>query len=244
MSGESTTRRLVPPILLAVAVLGGCAKPYDPFQVPREEARERIADVAMVPAQVSSFVMDPLEARATFEVPATRRLERAGIRVIPSETWQTLWNQAAMDLGGVYDPSTGRPDSDRYKLAREAVYRALKTDHGADAVLYLSIHTLDLYMTGAKPSFCGGEGGVYFPGRGFPFGTTTLVHAACLHANLYDLDRRYLYGIRHALEVIETYAQQTRAVRSRAARFRNTSIVAKAIEAVIGPLAENAADGR
>ena len=140
---------------------------------------------------------------------------------------------------GSTTPSTGEAEGDRFRLVREAVYRSLETDHGADAVLYLTVRVVDLYMTFRNVSFCGGQDEVNFPGAGYLF-QSTLVRATCLHADFYDMDQRHLYGIRHALEVIETYAEQTRAVRPRAARLRNRAVLAAAVEEVVGPFADNA----
>jgi hypothetical protein len=231
-------------LVVSIGALGGCAKPFDPFQVPREDVRGRVRTIAMAPANVPQSMMSLTEARTTLEPFARDRLEEAGFRVIPSETWQALWLQSATDLGGVYDASTGAVDKERFPLVREAVYRALANEYGAHAVLYLSVSLFDLYNTGSKVHYCGGASKVYFPSDDSPepdlFLEVTMARAACITASLYDMEARHLYGIRHALEVIETFARQTRAIRPEGERLKDPVQIKQALEAIIGPLADGA----
>jgi len=235
-------------LIVSISVPGGCAKPFDPFQVPREDVRGRIRTIAMVPAYVPQSMMSLADTRATFEPFAKDRLESAGFQVIPSETWAELWQQAAADLGGVYDASTGEVDEERFLLVREAVYRTLESEYGAHAVLYLNVSLNDLYSTGSHVHFCGGSGKVYFPSDDSAepdrFLAVTMVRAACISANLYDMEIRYLYGIRHALEIVETYARQTRAIRPEGERLKDPTQIERALEAIIGPLADGAGPSR
>ena len=62
-------------VTLCVFALGGCAKPYDPYQVPRAEVRSRVRTIAISPHVVPYRHMDEIEARALFEPLATERLE-------------------------------------------------------------------------------------------------------------------------------------------------------------------------
>jgi len=230
--------------IFVFGMLGGCAKPFNPFQVPSEDVRRSVSNIAMAPAYVPQTMMSLADARATFEPVATARLETAGFHVIPSETWAELWKQAATDVGGVYDASTGAVDEERFLLVREAVYRALENGHDAHAVLYLNVALESLYLTGSHVRFCGGDGKVYFPSEGSEepdlYLDVTMVRAACVSANLYDMETRYLYGIRHALEIIETYAEQTRAVRPEGERLKDPAQIEEALEAIVGPLADGA----
>lgn len=184
------------------------------------------------------------DARATFEPVATDRLESAGFRVIPSEAWEELWIQSAQDVGGIYDRSSGEIDEERGELVREAVYRALESEYEVQAVLYLSVRAEELYDTVGNPAFCGGRRRAYFPFASSPepgdYLNVTLARALCLSASLYDMETRYLYGIRNPLEVIETYANQTRAVRPKEERLRDPERIEGALEAVVGPLADGA----
>jgi hypothetical protein len=66
----------------------------------------------------------------------------------------------------------------------------------------------------------------------------TLVMALCLDVGLLDLESRELSGIRDGLEIIETYAQQTRAVRPRSQRLRDRARLVQSVEATMGPLAD------
>lgn len=235
--------------ILASAI--GCAKPYDPFQVPRDEIREGIRTVAVSPHAAPYSQMDADRSRETFEPAATRRLEAAGLRVVPSEVWSGIWRRAAQDLGGLYDPSTAEYDKEKLELVQEALYTELANDHDVDAILLLRVVQVERDLTFAELSFCGKRGRVNFlaPQRaGSPepnkrrnkggIGPVVAAYASCLSASLYDMEGNFLYGIRHGLEVFDTYARQTRAKLPRDERLRDPAAIEEALEAVIGPLAD------
>jgi hypothetical protein len=230
--------------LMLFGTLAGCAKPYDPFQVPKEDLRGRTTTIAMAPANVPQSMMSLTDTRASFEPIAAERLEAAGFKIVPSETWEDLWTQAATDVGGVYNASTGAADEERLNLVQDAVYRALEDEHQVHAVFYLTVDVDDYYNTGPEPYYCGSRGQVYFPTDGFGVSflplDVTLARAACLTGRLFDMEQRYLYGIWHALEVFETYADQTRAVRPEGERLKDPARIREALEAVVGPLADGA----
>jgi len=206
--------------------------------------RGRLTTIAMAPVNISFSMMSQTDARATFEPTATERLERTGFKVIPSEVWEDLWNQSASDVGGIFDVSTGAVDEERFDLVRESVYQTLESEYDVHAVLYLAVEIDDYYNPGSTFYFCATRGEVYFPTdgslqRNFSL-DVTLARAACLVARLYDMERRFLYGVQSGLEVIETFAEQTRAVRPKSERLKDPDRIKEALEAVIGPLADGA----
>ncbi len=231
-------------LLLLAGAFAGCVKtvPYDPFKVPREQIRKEIQTIALMPIAVSSSLADLDVARERFEPSIVKRLEEAGLRVIDSSVWDELWLEVGTDIGEIYDPSTRKVDQERYDIVRFEVYRLLEANYDVDAILYVAITTVDLHMTWAdRLNFCGGSAPAYWPGgwSGTHGDRATLIVAACLSASLENFDDHQLYGIRTALEIIETYAHQTRATRPRDERFEDSARNAEAVELVIGPMADN-----
>ncbi|MEM9175914.1 MAG: hypothetical protein AAGC67_11830 [Myxococcota bacterium] len=238
-------------ILASLALSVGCAKPYDPFQVPRDDVRAQVRTVAISPYTAPHSQMDAERARATFEPLVTERLEAAGLTVVPSEVWLGIHRQAAEDLGGIYDPSTGEGDEEKLELLNETLYAELANQHDVDALLFLQVKQVRLDLKRAELDFCGKSGRVNFPkredGTGFSargtltgtgVGTVTLAYASCLSAMLFDMDRNFLYGIQHGLEVFDSYARQTRAKRPREERLKDPAVIEEAVETVVGPLAD------
>ena len=226
-------------LALAAIVCSGCATPtpFDPFQIPREQLRDRVRTIAVVPLHAAFGLID--EGRAQQEVlsPLVERLREAGYGIVAPEVWTALWTSYARDLGEVYDPSTARADSERWEIVESAVYSALASGHGADAVLYTSLELVDLLDTGSEVVLCGAIEPVYWPGPRPPR-HTVLARGLCLQVALFDMEESFLYGIRSGVEVIETYAEQTRARRSIEDRVRDEKKLHETIDRLVGPLVE------
>ena len=107
--------------------------------------------------------------------------------------------------------------------------------------LYLKIDAVALYLPGRTVKYCGtttDERIYWSPPEASVPNRATLVMALCLNTDLVDLEGRDLYGIRHSLETVETYAEQTRAVRPLAQRLQDRARLVAAVEATLGPLAD------
>jgi hypothetical protein len=223
---------------LAAAILA-CAKPYDPFRIPAAELRERVRTIALVPLRVSLDVADPALAREKIEPLVAARLAAGGFRVVGAQETERLWREAAAEVGDVFDPLSGEVDQELFDAVEDSVYHELRAEHGVDAVLWMRISAVELYLTGAKTTFCGTTDAVYWPGETLgTFEGTTLVLAACLNTTLYDMEERELYSIRSGLETIETFARQTRAERPMGERLQDPARLKQAVDETLGPLAD------
>jgi hypothetical protein len=228
--------------LATVALLAaGCAKPYDPFRVPRDELRGRVRTIALAPLRVDPDVVEDPSAHAWIEGLATARLVAGGFAIVEPREVERLWREAAADVGTVFDPVSGQLDKTRFELVEDAVYRELATRHRVDAVLYLHVYNVDLYLTGATVRFCGREDAAYWPGGLGLLDRPTLVRAACLGVSLYDMDERLLYTIKSGIEPLETYVRQTRAVRPVTERLQNGVRLQRAVDDALGRLADASA---
>jgi hypothetical protein len=212
---------------------------YDPFRIPAGELRERVRTIAIVPLRVSAGVADPALAREKIEPLVAARLAAGGFRVVGADEVDRAWRATVAEIGDLFDPVTGELDEERFEAVEDAVHHQLRTEHGVDAVLWMRVHAVELYLTGAKATFCGTTDAVYWPGDGLgTFESTTLVLASCLSTTLYDMEERELYTIRSGLETIETYARQTRAERPLGERLQDPARLREAVEGTIGPLAD------
>jgi hypothetical protein len=229
--------------LTAAALMSSCAAqtPYDPFKTPAREVRDRVRTIAVAPLIARATVADREAARAQIEPLVTARLQAAGFAVVPSEAMKKRWRQAADDVGAVFDPVSGEVDKDRFKTVEAAVYRDLGSELHVDAVLYLTIDPVVVYLPGQTVAYCGTSKGelLYWPtSAGALRDRATFAVVLCLNAGLSDLEGRTLYGIRYGLEPVETYAEQTRAVKPIAERLQDPGRIAQAVEQTVGPLAD------
>ena len=232
-------------VALVAMHLCACGVPrYDPFHTPASELRQRIQTIAVAPLAASSEFIDRDRLRSQVEPLVADRLRAGAFEVIPSDEVGRLLEQVGREVGDVFDPLTGEVDDERFDLVRGAVYRDLAAQHGVDAVLYIWLEVVPLYLVGSSVSYCGLTGDKpYWPGTGwgpsFWFESATVVSAFCLNVSLYDLERRKLYSIRYGLETFETYHSQTRAVRPKEERLRDLTRIGAAVEVTIGPLADS-----
>ena len=223
-------------VLIAVA----CAKPYDPFRIPAAELRARVHTIALAPLRVSAGVAEPTRARQEIEPLVVEQLAAGGFQVVASDEMERLWRSAAAEVGDVFDPVSGERDEERYEAVEAAVYHELRLQYQVDAVLWMRIYAIELFLVGSRAAFCGTVGPVYWSNPEKQIDSSeraTLVLATCVDAALYDLEERMLYGIRSGLETIETFARQTRAERPLEQRLRDPSRLREAVNATLGPLA-------
>lgn len=225
--------------IVAALLLNACARqPYDPFKTPAADLRSRVRTIALAPLIASSALVDSAAARARLEPMVSEQLRTGGFTVVPSEDMEAMWRRAAGDLGGVFDPISGETKKDTFEAVRAAVYRDLASQRSVDAVLYLSVAPVTILVPGASVPYCGITEPLYWPSSaGSLREEATLAVVLCLNAVLYDLEGRELYGIRHGLETVETYAAQTRAVRPLAQRLQNQPRLVEAVNATVAPLA-------
>jgi len=225
--------------LLAAAIASGCATPYDPFRIPAAELRARVHTIALSPLRVSPDAADLAFARAEIEPRVTSILTQAGFQVVSSDAMEDLWRAAASDVGGIYDPVTGKSDSERFDAVRSAVYRDLHAERDVDAILYLSLSYVELYLATPRVTFCATTDRVYWPdGPLERWEHAALVRATCLWVSLVDMEARELYGIRSGIEVVETFARQTLARLPQDQRLRDPARLDEAVQHVLMPLAE------
>lgn len=134
------TRRVL--ILIAGAALCATAvhagKKYDPFKIPRDQFVGQVKTVAL--RQVSGISKDYPRSdsvKAAFESLLTAELERAGLKVIPGNIYEHLWQEGLDSLGGaLFDPKTGARDTTRSRQVRIWSLGQLKARHHADALLH------------------------------------------------------------------------------------------------------------
>jgi hypothetical protein len=150
------------PSLLAVTlafalVSGGCVTtpPYDPFKVPREEIYSKIKTIALAPVGIPGNIQDPDAVKAKFEALIEAKLREAGFTIVPSRETAGIWDRMNKQLGGMFDPVTGKRDETKFKSVREHFLREVETKFKADAVLHPNIRTVMARFAGGQANWDG-----------------------------------------------------------------------------------------
>lgn len=143
--------------LATTLIGGGCATtaPYNPFKIPQEEFYGKIKTIALAPVGVPSDLEDPDPVKAKFESLIEAKLREAGFSVVSSREAADIFDKMNKQLGGIFDPVTGKRDETKFKAVREHALRELETKFKADAVLYPNIRPGTARFAGGRASWDG-----------------------------------------------------------------------------------------
>jgi hypothetical protein len=148
-------------ILLAMAavllIVGGCATttPYNPFNVSQEEFYSKTRTIALATVRLPSGVADPDSVKANFESMITAKLQEGGFLVVPSREFADTWKQMNEQIGGYFDPLTGKRDETKLKTVREHTMQEISTKFNADAVLFPTIYVVSVKWQGGTVKWHG-----------------------------------------------------------------------------------------
>jgi hypothetical protein len=80
---------------------------------------------------------------AWFDSVIADRLTGGGYNVVPVGRYAEIWDQIVVQMGGLFDGSTGELDQDKFDIARERLFIDLTDLFDADAVLYPEIWAVE-----------------------------------------------------------------------------------------------------
>jgi hypothetical protein len=148
---------LLTAVLATTLIGGGCATtaPYNPFKIAQEEFYGKIKTIALAPVGVPRDLEDPDPVKAKFEPLIEAKLREAGFSVVPSRESAEIFDKMNKQLGGIFDPVTGKRDETKFKTVREHALRELSTKFKADAVLYPNIRAGSARFAGGQANWDG-----------------------------------------------------------------------------------------
>jgi hypothetical protein len=234
------SRAWVVPVLVALMVVG-CATappPPDPYRVPREEVRGKVKKVALVPVHFSRDVNDPDALKGRIEALVAAKLNRGGIDVIPSSVYEGLWRPMVVDMGGIFDRMTGKLDAAKAKIVREHTLRELRSRHGADGVLYLSVAEGSATIASGRATWDGVTEA--YETHGF----RGKIRALSLAVTLADTNGVTLYSRRGGLQTVERLDHWGRSgYLSKAVLLTDDNLLVQAVNISLGDLSGKEATG-
>ena len=121
-------------IVFAVAAAAALAARADPFLVPRAEFWPSLKVVAVAPIGLPKDLADPA-VRRELQVEIERRLREAGLEVMGSEEVAAVTQATVKELGGPYDPMTGRLDAAKAATIDAEILGRLRAELHADALV-------------------------------------------------------------------------------------------------------------
>lgn len=128
-------------VLIIILLCAGCATTpkYTPFKVSKGEIYTKTKTIALMPLIVPAGMTDPDPVKVTFESLIEARLREAGFLIVPSGEFAEIFKRMTEQVGGYFDPVTGKLDEVKYNTVQKHTYEELRTKWDADALFIPSI---------------------------------------------------------------------------------------------------------
>jgi hypothetical protein len=108
---------------------------YEPFKIGREEFFARVKVIALAPVSIPEGLENAEQVKGKYEELIARTLRGRGFIVVPSSEFDKVYKKTIEQMGGVYDPMTGKFDNVKGKAVGSHVFRELQRVAHSDAVL-------------------------------------------------------------------------------------------------------------
>lgn len=144
-------------VFIACLSLASCATgpEHHPLKHSSQEIAQKIKIIALLEIQIPSDIGRQEEVRADFESEITQELQEGGFKVIPSREWRSVYDRMVADIGGIFDPTTGKADEKKSELLRNLVFREMIAKHAVDAFCRPSLKIAKARWAGNKAQWHG-----------------------------------------------------------------------------------------
>jgi hypothetical protein len=125
------------------------------FLKPRAEIVASVKTIGVMPLEIDKAVPDAAGVREHYESEVVARLERAGFSVVKPSVMRAIHDRLGQALGGVYDPTTGKPDAGKFKALRDFELNEYLATQKVDAVLRIGVVERLVDASGASAAWDG-----------------------------------------------------------------------------------------
>jgi hypothetical protein len=124
---------------LIIPIITGCAEPYNPYKIPREELFSKVKTIGIAPLLILVDVNQPQEKKQSFETMIASKVSECGFKTVPSSEYEKIYEDLKKTIGPMFDPNTGELDKDKSKALKDHTIREYLRKNQVDAILYPSI---------------------------------------------------------------------------------------------------------
>lgn len=145
-------------LLPLLAFLGGCATKRrgvgEYYAQPPSLIARSVKTVAVTPPQIWLPLpeADRQRIRSCVEGALVRGLRAKGYQVVEPAQVEEVWRRFSGQLGGVFDPASGKADPEKRKLLEEFLRRELASRFDAQALAWNAIERLPAYGSDGSPA--------------------------------------------------------------------------------------------
>ncbi len=170
-----------------------------------------------------------------------------GYEIAPEHLFNNAWQQALLNFGEFYDPTTGKVDQQGWQKVMASTFQSLQNHKDIDAVLFTDLIVHDVQHSAGMKHYARWYGVTREPATEgasasvpVDFNWTQIIKGASLVATLYSVDGQPLFASRGGLDTlhaIDSRKSQKGFVR-RKKILGNSSRIAEGIELAFHPLIE------
>jgi hypothetical protein len=234
-------------LLMVVEVSCSTSQPaYEPFKINRAVFLSKVKTIALAPLSVPGNFEDPEQIKDRYESLISLKLRERGFTVILSKEYQAVYKKTMEQMGGVFDPMTGKLDESKGKAVQMYTLRELQRVVRADAILYPQLYPYTVKHVsgvatwdGVSESITGSrvEDGIdrYFAAVRFGAGHGT-VTALSLVVLIDDVDAVRMYSNAGGVQLLAHFSGGDFQSITRAELFPSEDYYTKSINLALGPL--------
>ena len=173
-----------------------------PPSISGAQIKQQVMTVALKPIDTEGHPYDSL-VKSRYEKQVSDKLTTLGFRVIAPSIYTRAAEAAATEVGGIYDPITGKASAEKAKAAQEVLSRQLKEKHAVDAIATVEFtHVGASYDLQGYASWDGTTQSVFATPAGWNGKAYTGTQAALsLLLRLEDVSGQHLYSKRGGIEL-------------------------------------------
>jgi hypothetical protein len=177
-----------------------------PPSAPGAQIKQQVMTVALKPIDTAGHPYDSL-VKARYEKQLSDKLAQLGFRLIAPSAYARVAEAAAAEVGGIYDPITGKPAPDKAKAAQEVLVRRLRETHAVDAILSAEFTRVGApYDIQGEAAWDGATQSVFaVPGGWTGKAYTGTQSALSLLVRLEDIAGQHLYSRRGGIELTSLF---------------------------------------
>ncbi len=225
------------PVLCSFALLAalGCAPknlPNDRFLVEEERFYGQVRTIALGPLKAPPDLETRDRAQQIFAEELTSALRSRGFQVVGPEIPGEIWDRLINQVGGIYDPVSGRLDEERFEAVRGHFLSELAGRHDVDAVLHSQLAVVPAKFYGQIAKWCGAEQDIMGFWDAMAVGGTVsgTTGALCLRIVIEDMKGTDMYVGEGGIEVLADFQGAKLADVSHGALFKDPERNANAVE--------------
>lgn len=137
--------------IVLILICSGCGRPpeiYDPFIVPRKEFYPQLNRIAIMPLNITSEPVKFHNAMDLFDSLLAKELldSELEVTIVPVEESDSLQGYFIKQLGGLFDPYSGKLDIEKTRTWRRTLISEVEKKYKVDAILFTRISTVSAHV--------------------------------------------------------------------------------------------------